>query len=102
MYDRLDHVGIFLLIAGSYTPIAWNLLRARWRFGVLASAWGVAAAGSGLILGLGVLPPLINTAIYLGMGWGAIFCYIEIASRPVAPVASSRSCWAGRSTASAP
>lgn len=79
VYDRLDHVGIFLLIAGSYTPIAWNLLRARWRFGVLASAWGVAAAGSGLILGLGVLPPLINTAIYLGMGWGAIFCYIEIA-----------------------
>ncbi len=79
LYDRLDHVGIFLLIAGSYTPIAWNLMRARWRFGVLASAWGVAAIGSTMILSAGIMPPLLNTAIYLGMGWGAIFCYVEMA-----------------------
>jgi hemolysin III len=78
VYDRLDHVGIFVLIAGSYTPIAWNLLRARWRWGVLAAAWGLAVGGSLLYLEYGVLPSVIGTAIYLGMGWGAIFCYLEL------------------------
>src|SRR5438874_108955 len=32
-FDRLDHVGIHLLIAGSYTPLAWNVMRGRWRWG---------------------------------------------------------------------
>src|SRR4051794_31665878 len=30
-FARLDSVGIFALIAGSYTPLAWNLLRGPWR-----------------------------------------------------------------------
>jgi hemolysin III len=81
LYDRFDHVGIFLLIAGSYTPIAWNLMCAPWRSWVLGLAWGAAAVGSLLYLGLGVLPPAIGTAIYLGMGWGAIFCFMELAKR---------------------
>ena len=32
-FIRLDSVGIFALIAGSYTPLAWNLMRGRWRAG---------------------------------------------------------------------
>src|SRR5437667_263006 len=28
-FDALDHVGILILIAGSYTPVAWNLLQGR-------------------------------------------------------------------------
>ena len=78
IYDRMDHIGIFLLIAGSYTPIAWNMLQSRWRFRVLASAWGTAAVGSMLYLSIGVLPPMVGTTIYLLMGWGAIFCYVEL------------------------
>ena len=42
LYDRFDHVGIFLLIAGSYTPIAWNLMCVSWRRWVLGLAWGTA------------------------------------------------------------
>src|SRR5689334_1697110 len=30
-WNRLDHVGIYLFIAGTYTSIAWNLLRSGWR-----------------------------------------------------------------------
>lgn len=81
IYDRFDHVGIFLLIAGSYTPIAWNLMCAPWRRWVLGLAWGAAALGSFLYLQVGVLPLPVGTAIYLGMGWGAIFCYMELARR---------------------
>jgi hemolysin III len=78
VFDRLDHIGIFMLIAGSYTPIAWNMLQPRWRFSVLVSAWGMAAVGSLLCLSVGVLPPMVGTSIYLAMGWGAIFCYLEL------------------------
>ncbi|HEY2157455.1 MAG TPA: hemolysin III family protein, partial [Isosphaeraceae bacterium] len=81
MYDRFDHVGIFLLIAGSYTPIAWNLMCPMWRRWVLGLAWGAAALGSLLYLVIGVLPIQVGTAIYLVMGWGALFCYLELARR---------------------
>jgi hemolysin III len=78
IYDRLDHVGIFLLIAGSYTPLAWNLLELRWRRWVLALAWGTAGLGSTLYLACGILPSAVGTTIYLAMGWGALFCYLEL------------------------
>ncbi|MBX6314038.1 MAG: hemolysin III family protein [Isosphaeraceae bacterium] len=78
-FDRLDHVGIFLLIAGSYTPLAWNLLRGLWRLVILTAAWLMAAAGSAINLAVGVLPVPVATALYLAMGWGAIICYLEIA-----------------------
>jgi hemolysin III len=81
MYDRFDHVGIFLLIAGSYTPIAWNLMCTQWRRWVLGLAWGAAALGSWLYLQVGVLPLPVGTAIYLVMGWGALFCYLELSRR---------------------
>ena len=39
---RLDHVGIYVLIAGTYTPAAWSLMKAAWRRGTLAIVWCVA------------------------------------------------------------
>src|SRR5947209_10248084 len=42
-FARLDSVGIFALIAGSYTPLAWNLMRGRWRVWTLTAVWGTAA-----------------------------------------------------------
>src|SRR5690349_19784451 len=38
-FDRLDRAGIFVLIAASYTPMAWALMRTRWRQGTLAAVW---------------------------------------------------------------
>ena len=40
--QRLDHVGIYLLIAGTYTPIAWGLMRGPWLWGTLTAAWTTA------------------------------------------------------------
>ena len=36
--QRLDHVGIYLLIAGTYTPIAWGLMRGPWLWGTLTAS----------------------------------------------------------------
>jgi hemolysin III len=77
--DRLDHIGIYVLIAGSYTPLAWNLLQGRWRWGTLLVTWLATVAGIALVLAFGVLRPTLSTCLYLLMGWGAIFCYIELA-----------------------
>jgi hemolysin III len=77
--DRIDHIGIYVLIAGTYTPVAWILLRGRMRELVLTVAWAVAALGAVEIWFCGVLSPTVSTCIYLAMGWGALFCYFEIA-----------------------
>ena len=76
---RLDHVGIYLLIAGTYTPASWSLFRRSWRRGTLATVWSVAGFCSARIWFGGVLPTWMSTSIYLAMGWGVLFCYRELA-----------------------
>ncbi|WP_420796051.1 PAQR family membrane homeostasis protein TrhA [Deinococcus cavernae] len=69
---KLDHAGIFLLIAGSYTPVAYSGLHGFWRGGVLYGIWGIALAGIALKLLTMNLPRWISTLLYLGMGWLAL------------------------------
>lgn len=83
-FERLDRFAIFVLIAGTYTPMTWVLLQGRWRVATLACVWGTTAvAGVGLALA-GVFPLALNTGLYLAMGWGSVFCLVEIA-RKVGP-----------------
>jgi hemolysin III len=78
-FARLDGVGIFALIAGSYTPLAWCLMRGRWRRWTLAVVWTVAATATALIAAGRHFSPVLATCVYLGMGWGAVVCYSQIA-----------------------
>jgi hemolysin III len=68
---RLDHAAIYMLIAGSYTPFAYNLLTGEWRWGMLGFIWFLAA--------LGIVFKLfffwsghLSTLFYVGMGWLAV------------------------------
>ena len=79
LFDRLDHVGIHLLIAGSYTPIAWNLLRGPWRWGTLAAVWSTTLVASGLLLANIRLSRPLETCEFLALGWLSLFCYYELA-----------------------
>jgi hemolysin III len=78
-FDRLDHIGIHLLIAGSYTPLAWNLMRGRWRWGTLIAVWVTTLVSSGLLLANYRLPLPLATCEYLALGWGALLVYFEVA-----------------------
>ncbi len=80
-FALMDYVGIYLLIAGTYTPIAWNMMSGRWRLIVLTVAWLSALAGIALQLCCHALPPELRTGLYLGLGWGALFCYLDIARK---------------------
>jgi hemolysin III len=78
-FRRLDHVGIYVLIAGTYTPGVWALFRRGWRQGTLACVWGFAILCAGRVWFGGILPPWVSTIIYLTMGWGVLLCYRELA-----------------------
>jgi hemolysin III len=77
--QRLDHVGIYLLIAGTYTPVAWGLMRGTWWWGTLTVVWTTALACAARVWCGGMLPMWVSTLTYLLLGWGALFCYFELA-----------------------
>lgn len=66
---KLDHSAIYILIAGTYTPICFNLFTGFWQWGMLAIIWGLAVAGvTGKIVVVNS-PRWITAGIYLIMGW---------------------------------
>jgi hemolysin III len=69
---RLDHVMIYILIAGSYTPICLLLLPDRLGMGLLIVVWTLAAIGTVQKFAWMRAPVWLSTALYLGMGWIAI------------------------------
>lgn len=77
-FAALDYIGIYVLIAGSCTPIAFNLLQGRWRWGILVSVWALALAGIALRVASVRLPTWLSTTFYLGMGWSLASCYPEL------------------------
>jgi len=72
--DRLDRAMIYVLIAGSYTPVILLALRPGWRVAFLALVWTVAAAGIVLVL-LRTANPVVGLTrmvLYLGLGWTSV------------------------------
>lgn len=69
---RLDHMMIYVLIAGTYTPLCLALLRGRLGLALLIAVWAIAAAGIIQKLAWMSAPRWFSTVLYLGMGWAAI------------------------------
>jgi hemolysin III len=70
---RLDHSNIFLLIAGTYTPLGMVLLRGNDRVLLLSMVWGGALLGILFRIFWVHAPRWLYTPIYLALGWVAIF-----------------------------
>lgn len=76
---QLDHHGIYLLIAGSYTPFCLVTLRGPWGWSLFAVVWGLAVLGS-----LQELRPrhgaprILSMVIYVVMGWVALVALIPL------------------------
>jgi hemolysin III len=66
---KLDHTAIFLLIAGTYTPVCVLVLSGAWRWGLLAVIWTLAAVGIYFKLAFMRAPRWLSVVIYMAMGW---------------------------------
>ena len=69
---RLDHAMIFLLIAGTYTPVGLLVLKGTLATVVLAVVWGGAVAGTVLELAWTGAPRWLGGTVYLALGWVAV------------------------------
>jgi hemolysin III len=79
--DRLDRTMIYVLIAGSYTPVCLLALRPGWRVALLALVWTGAAVGIALVL-IWNRHHVIGVArmvLYLGLGWMSVLVLPELA-----------------------
>jgi hemolysin III len=68
-FQLLDHSAIYLLIAGSYTPVVAVLLRGWGRVVLLSTVWTLAIVGIASKWLLPLPPYPLTVSIYIAMGW---------------------------------
>jgi hemolysin III len=66
---RFDHASIYLMIAGTYTPMAYVLLDTAWFVGMMVAIWGMALGGVVWKLFFYREDTIWSLLYYLGMGW---------------------------------
>lgn len=76
--EKLDHIMIFMLIAGTYTPICLVPLRGPWGWSLFGVIWGLAVLGTLLKLVRFHLPARVNSAIYMAMGWVVLVAIVPV------------------------
>jgi hemolysin III len=75
----LDHIAIYFLIAGTYTPVAAITLRDSVGPPLLAASWAIAGAGIPFKIRWLDAPVWISTGSYLGMGYLALVAVVPLA-----------------------
>jgi hemolysin III len=75
---RIDHTMIFVLIAGTYTPICLLPLRGGWGWSLFGIIWGMAIAGMIQALFWIHAPRWFSTSLYLLMGWLVIIAFYPL------------------------
>ncbi len=80
LFRRIDHANIFALIAGTYTPIAFNTLSGGWRVALLVIIWSLAALGMIAAAPALRIPRPVMVGLYVAMGWVALAFLPQIAS----------------------
>lgn len=75
---RIDHMMIYILIAGTYTPVCLIVLPGMWGIGMLVFIWTLAAAGVLFTLFWMNAPRWLYTSLYVGMGWSAAIAIVPL------------------------
>ncbi|TSA00197.1 MAG: hemolysin III family protein [Deltaproteobacteria bacterium] len=69
VFRLLDHASIYVMIAGTYTPITLSVLGGTWGWTLFGIVWGLALGGIVLTMLGGVRFPKLRISLYLAMGW---------------------------------
>lgn len=76
--QKLDHAMIFILIAGTYTPIALVPLRGGWGWSLFGAAWAIAIVGVIIKVMEWRIKEWQSVALYLGMGWLVLIMMVPL------------------------
>jgi hemolysin III len=75
---KVDHAAIYLLIAGTYTPVCYNVFSGFWQWGMLAIIWTLAVIGIVVKIFVINAPRWVTVGVYLIMGWLSIVALREM------------------------
>jgi hemolysin III len=84
---RVDHAGVYLLIAGTYTPVSLFALHGNWRLIVLTIVWAGAVSAIVLKFAWVGAPRWVAAALGLALGWVAVVALPQLV-RQLDPAAS--------------
>lgn len=78
IFKKIDHMMIFVLIAGSYTPVCLLVLEPREGYRLLVAVWAIAAVGM-VVKALWVTcPKAFSSVLYIAMGWACLSVFGEL------------------------
>ncbi len=75
---KLDHIAIYLLISGSYTPVFYYGLTGTWRWTMLTAVWVLAFTGILLKIWFISVPRYVSTIFYITLGWIALVPFLHL------------------------
>ena len=75
IFRKIDHMMIFVLIAGSYTPVCMIVLGGREGFTLLAVVWSIAIVGMAIKALWITCPKWFSSILYIAMGWVCVFVF---------------------------
>jgi len=78
IFQKLDHMMIFVLIAGSYTPVCLVVLGGDAGYRLLALVWGIALVGMTVKACWITCPKWFSSIIYIAMGWVCVFVFGQL------------------------
>lgn len=76
--QKIDHMMIYVLIAGTYTPVCLTALRGVWGWSLFACIWSIAVIGILLKIFWFNAPRWLSTLFYIGMGWMVIIAFVPL------------------------
>ena len=75
---KVDHISIYFLIAGTYTPVFYYGLVGTWRWAMLAAVWTLAFVGMALKICFIHVPRYVSTTFYVSLGWIALIPFLQL------------------------
>ncbi len=75
---KIDHMMIFILIAGTYTPVCMVVLGDKTGWMLLALVWSIAAAGILIKMCWITCPKWFSSVLYIAMGWVCVLAFTRI------------------------
>lgn len=75
---KIDHMMIFVLIAGSYTPVCLLVLKGKTGYLLCALVWAVALAGIVIKAFWITCPKWFSSVLYIGMGWLCVLAFTQL------------------------